>query len=637
MTNHLRTHVLPLLREKVLFFACCFSIGRFCSLSSLVYLTKRCGNSSQSIAKRCLDVCSRYVATAAVGYPCNFYPCFPMMMNVTSAVMRRNCVSLLRRFGSQSSLRNFASSSAGGGSGPDGSDGNDQIPSALSPSESPKSTLIVSHNCKDCGRTLKSANSTNTTTRFYHCEECNKLYQGPSNESSSASSMKSMEFTKKPPYPTDIVQYLDKYVVGQQAAKKTLSVGVYQHYRRLQHNTENSLFSAASMSSPEFGSRLSSPTSNPPRGGVMQQDDYRNYRPDSMRMSNAYVDPPQANVMQRSSIVFRPIPEEEAPVRLDKSNILLLGPSGVGKTFVTQTLARILDVPIALCDCTSMTQAGYVGEDVESVIQKLVQNAQGNVERAQQGIVFLDEVDKIASTSESHAHSYRDVSGEGVQHALLKLVEGTIVNVKSGRKSVSSQQDNVQVDTSDILFVASGAFSNLDKIVGKRMDEKSIGFGTSSGHERITSDDRDQSIINRKRDNLLAKADQGDLISFGIVPELVGRFPVLVPFHSFDKEMLVRVLTEPQNSLLAQMKLQFAIDGVDLSFSPESLEEVAEMALARKTGARALRSIVEKVLLEAKYIVPGSDIEALHVSRECVRGFADYDISRKRMPLKASQ
>lgn len=185
-----------------------------------------------------------------------------------------------------------------------------------------------------------------------------------------------------------------------------------------------------------------------------------------------------------------------------------------------------------------MTQAGYVGEDVESVIQKLVQAAGGNVEKAQQGIVFLDEVDKIAAAHEGHSAAYRDVSGEGVQHALLKLVEGTVVNVKSGKKGMGSQQDQVQIDTTDILFIASGAFSNLDKIVGRRLDKKALGFGTSSGNVRISGDDSNSEVM-RKRDELLSKADQGDLISFGMVPELVGRFPVLVPFHSFDKQVRV--------------------------------------------------------------------------------------------------
>ncbi|KAK6035351.1 putative ATP-dependent Clp protease, ATP-binding subunit ClpX [Cooperia oncophora] len=324
---------------------------------------------------------------------------------------------------------------------------------------------------------------------------------------------------------------------------------------------------------------------------------------------------------RRAPPVFRAIPDKEPIVRLEKSNILLIGPSGVGKTFLTQTLARILDVPIALCDCTSMTQAGYVGEDVESVIQKLVQTAGGNAEKAQQGIVFLDEIDKIAAAHEGHSPAYRDVSGEGVQHALLKLVEGTVVNVKSGRKSVGAQQDTVQVDTSDILFVASGAFNNLDKIVARRLDKKSLGFGgiRSSVNFRQA----------RKRDYLLSRADQGDLINFGIVPELVGRFPVLVPFHSFDQDMLVRVLTEPQNSLLTQLKLQFAIDNVDLSFSSEALQQVAQLALERKTGARALRSILEGVLLDAKFTVPGSDIESIHVTREAVLGEAEVEYTRR--------
>ncbi|KAK5972719.1 ATPase associated with various cellular activities and Clp ATPase domain containing protein, partial [Trichostrongylus colubriformis] len=237
-----------------------------------------------------------------------------------------------------------------------------------------------------------------------------------------------------------------------------------------------------------------------------------------------------------------------------------------------------------------MTQAGYVGEDVESVIQKLVQAAGGNAEKAQQGIVFLDEVDKIAAAHEGHSPAYRDVSGEGVQHALLKLVEGTVVNVKSGRKGVGAQQDTVQVDTSDILFVASGAFNNLDKIVARRLDKKSLGFGSLSGELRVSNDDPNSEQA-RKRDYLLSRADQGDLINFGIVPELVGRFPVLVPFHSFDQDMLVRVLTEPQNSLLTQLKLQFAIDNVDLSFSSEALQQVAQLALERKTGTKVVTPI----------------------------------------------
>ncbi|VDO42476.1 unnamed protein product [Onchocerca flexuosa] len=415
---------------------------------------------------------------------------------------------------------------------------------------------------------------------------------------------------------------MNKYIIGQEQAKKTLSVGVYQHYLRLYHNIENNISSPA-INNME-GNRSRTAVSS---AGVLYQEDYsRSGRADIRFFSEGSAPQQKHRIV---SPVFRPLPENDAPIRLEKSNILLLGPSGVGKTFITQTLARILDVPIALCDCTSMTQAGYVGEDVESVVQKLVQNAGGNIERAQQGIVFLDEIDKIAAAHNVQSHAFRDVSGEGVQHALLKLVEGTLVNVKSSRKSMSTQQDFVQVDTTDILFVASGAFTALDRIVGKRLDKKTLGLGARSGMQRITDDDKLETAIAKKRDDLLRQADQGDLISFGIVPELVGRFPVIVPFHSLDKGMLIRVLTEPSNSLLAQKKLEFAMDGADLSFSSDALDEIAALALERKTGARALRSIVEKVLLEAKFMVPGSDIESVHINRECVKGKADYVYTRR--------
>jgi len=260
------------------------------------------------------------------------------------------------------------------------------------------------------------------------------------------------------------------------------------------------------------------------------------------------------------------------------------------------------------------------------------------VERAQQGIVFLDEIDKISATGDNHSQPYRDVSGEGVQHALLKLVEGTVVQVKSGRRpGVTAQQDTVQVDTTDILFVASGAFTALDRIVGKRLDEKRMGFGSQTGELRITVDDRLQVEQNRKRDHLLRKADQGDLIQFGLVPELVGRFPVVVPFHSLDVETLVRVLIEPHNSLIEQLRLQFAMDDAHIEFTNEALEEIARMALERKTGARALRSIVEQVLLDAKFEVPGSDIETVTVDLEAVRGNRPCHLARRLRSVAVAQ
>lgn len=536
-------------------------------------------------------------------------------------LVRRQCQPLLKSV--------FVRCSAVGGHGPTSGDGGDDFVHLGQINEN--RFLKSSNYCRECGKPLKSAPTITPTSRYFHCENCNKLYSGGSSDEDAQkwNILKASEASRKPPFPHQISEYLDRYVVGQSQAKKTLSVGVYQHYRRLDHNIENNIGSPASAAADFARSTGAAPR------GVLYQEDYRSARAD-IRVG-AYAEPSSATPQRVTSPLFRAIPETDAPIRLEKSNILLLGPSGVGKTFLTQTLAKILDVPIALCDCTSMTQAGYVGEDVESVIQKLVQNAGGSVERAQQGIVFLDEIDKIAAAHNSHSHAYRDVSGEGVQHALLKLVEGTVVNVKSGRKTVATQQDTVQVDTSDILFVASGAFTALDRIVGKRLDQKVLGFGAKSGDQRITMDDKQESIIARKRDELLRQADQGDLISFGIVPELVGRFPVIVPFHSFDKDMLVRVLTEPANSLLAQMKLQFAIDGVELTFSNDALDEIAKLALERKTGARALRSIVEKVLLEAKFVVPGSDIESVHVTRDCVLGIGGYEITRRAQPISVAQ
>ncbi|GMT31039.1 hypothetical protein PFISCL1PPCAC_22336 [Pristionchus fissidentatus] len=500
--------------------------------------------------------------------------------------------------------------------------------------ETPKPPRSQGPNCKSCGKPLRSATNL-PSSRYLMCDSCSKLYMGGVVEETLQQRLNMLkpEQRRSPPYPSQVAEYLDKFVVGQLQAKKTLAVGVYQHYRRLEHNTETGAVSAASMAykTPE--------TTNIPRGVLYQETQggmsSLSLGGQEMRMGQGSANQQQPQQPAAARPMFRALPDKEPPLRLEKSNIMLVGPSGVGKTFLTQTLARVLDVPIALCDCTSMTQAGYVGEDVESVIQKLVQAAGGNVERAQQGIVFLDEVDKIAASSDGHSHAYRDVSGEGVQHALLKLVEGTVVNVKSGRKGMGAQQETVQVDTTDILFVASGAFTALDRIVGQRLDKKSLGFGSTSGHSRITAEDKESEIA-KKRDALLARADQGDLIQFGIVPELVGRFPVLVPFHSFDKESLVRVLTEPANSLLAQMKLQFAIDNVELSFSSEALDEIATAALERKTGARALRSIVESALLEAKFDVPGSDVEAVHVTREAIRGSESVIYTRRSEPKQAA-
>ncbi|VDM99018.1 unnamed protein product [Thelazia callipaeda] len=280
--------------------------------------------------------------------------------------------------------------------------------------------------CAECGKPLKNIPSTTPNSRYMICENCRRLFScGSSDDDDEKGNiLKTNESDKKPPYPKEIYNFLDKYIIGQEQAKKTLAVGVYQHYRRLYHNIENNLGTPAVNAVDGNQSRSATVPS-----GVLYQEDYNRTGRSDIRF---FAEPPAPQQQQRVfSPVFRQLPEKDGTIRLEKSNILLLGPSGVGKTFITQTLARILDVPIALCDCTSMTQAGYVGEDVESVVQKLVQNAGGNVEKAQQGIVFLDEIDKIAATQSVQSHAFRDVSGEGVQHALLKLVEGQLFLVLS--------------------------------------------------------------------------------------------------------------------------------------------------------------------------------------------------------------
>ncbi|XP_017863994.1 PREDICTED: ATP-dependent Clp protease ATP-binding subunit clpX-like, mitochondrial [Drosophila arizonae] len=492
--------------------------------------------------------------------------------------------------------------------------------------------------CPKCGSACTQVETFVSSTRFVKCAKCNYFFVVLSDvETKQRIKEEPKNQRKPPPPPQKIMEYLDKHVVGQDFAKKVLAVAVYNHYKRIHHNLPQLQQQPSAGGSgggldgiprtdllhiTGIGHTLNSSPGNelPPKpaqmglgggltGGGLGSGLHNSNAANASRSSDHR---PGSEILDRQS----------NDVKLEKSNIIMLGPTGSGKTLIAQTIARCLDVPFAICDCTTLTQAGYVGEDIESVISKLLQDANYNVERAQTGIVFLDEVDKIGAVP--GIHQLRDVGGEGVQQGMLKMLEGTVVNVPERNSPRKLRGETVQVDTTNILFVASGAYTGLDRLIARRLNEKYLGFGmpSTSGSGRRAAQSTASPMDNdqEERDKCLTKVQARDLVEFGMIPEFVGRFPVIVPFHSLNVNMLVRILTEPRNALVPQYKALLGLDEVDLSFTEDAVESIASLAMERHTGARGLRSIMEQLLLDPMFIVPGSDIRSVHITADYVRG-----------------